>query len=254
MKAMFLGMVAFCFLSGFTACKKKKDTAGPSDDQYATTPIGPSNCYGEIYFEESYSMNSGFYYETKSPLQAFFYDLPMTNAKKRSLDVGTVTVNGTVLKTSGGVTTQKVYGDSTKKLISLQSFTLNASGQNQVAGFNFEYSSGSPVLGDTNLIPSVVSRSSGIDITFREISNADSLVLFLSRDFSNTITKQVLTYGASQATVKISASEIANLMMNNADAVISVVVFRKTFVRAGDRDYLVHSRKSYYKNVLVSFF
>lgn len=250
--------IAILLCLSAVACKKKEKAADPVESELL--PVVPasdlSTAYGEVYFNESYAINrDNTMSVSRFPLEARFYEVPMsTPGGKKNVDAGAVTISGITLRKVPSAFGTWFYADSTNTLISLPAFTLAASGGTGVEKMNFQYNSGSPAFADTSLIPSEIRRSEGINLRLTNVTDADSLVFTLARDHYYRIDKQVCTKGASEARIEIKREEISGLMENYIDATISVTVFRKVFEQAGSRKYLVHSRKTYSKQVLVSFF
>ncbi len=255
MKAAYLLFISFLFAFGISSCKKTDKTDPEPDQPQNNQPAqGFGNCYGEINFTENTNMQSPNPSVTRWPIVARFYNLPIINNQKTDLNVGQVSVNGTVLKRFGGFTTHASYSDTTNQLYFLPAFTLVASGADPSSGFELKYSGGTPMFGDTSAIPKVVSRSAGINITFKNMLNCDSLKLTFSRDFEKQIVKAAAVNSFGEATIMVSSNEINLIMENNVDASITVSVFRRVFLRFGTRDYMVYSNKNYTRPVMVSFF
>lgn len=253
MKASCALLIGYIFLVFISSCNKKETEASVAPTG-SVTSSDLSNCYGQIDFQEFTSINQGTASVVKMPLEARFYDLPLLNSAKQDVDVGNVSINGITLKKNGGITTNRIYADTTNQLFSLAVFTLDATGSPVSSKINFKYDSGSPSFSDTSLIPSVIQRSSGIDITFKNILNADSLEFSLERNAYEKVLKQVSISKSNEATVKISRNEVVDLMQSYADATIRIIVFKKVLLRSGNKDYLVYSRKVFTKPVLVSLF
>ncbi len=254
--ANFLFIMFPLFLS-LVCCKKKDRGSDPGDQE--SVPVAPTSdisiTYGEVYFEEYSTAGANTANNYRRPVQARFYDVPMNSAGGRKYqDVGTVSINGITLRKVPSVFDTWFYSDTTQMLISLPAFTIAASGSQAAQKFSFEYHSGSPAFADTSLLPHEIKRSEGVDLLLTNISNADSVIFSLARNHYQTIDRQIFTKGGSQARIEISSGEIGDLMQNSIEATINVTVFRKVFVAAGSRKYLVHSKKIYSKPVLVSFF
>lgn len=255
-----LPLVVLFFLT-LISCDKKETTTGGSGTGGNTggntsTVLDFSNCYGAVYFEEHTSIDKyGDVSVTKSPITAKFYMQPILNASKQDLDVGAVTVNGIGLKRNGvGGFVSKSYSDTTNQLFSLPAFTLDASGTPSASKFQLKYSGGSVTFLDTNLLPAMFNRSEGINLTFTQFGNADSLVFSMAKDYFTSLTKTLLVKGKDKISVKLTREEVINYMENYIDARFTVTVFKRVLVRAGSRDYLVQSKKVYTKPVMVSFF
>lgn len=249
------------FLLTIISCDKKESGpngsgTGGNTGGSASTVLDFSNCYGAVYFEENTSIDKfGAVSVNKSPIIARFYLQPILNTNKQDLDVGMVTVNGIGLKRNGvGGFVHKSYSDTTNQLFSLPAFTLDASGTSSVSKFQLTYSGGSVVFLDTNLLPAMFNRSEGINLTFTQFGNADSLVFSLAKDHFTSLTKTLLVKGKDKISIKLTREEVINYMENYVDATFTVTVFKKVLVRAGSRDYLVQSKKVYTKPVMVSLF
>ena len=256
MKTKYVLPIIYLFLV-FVSCKKKTTPAesGPGTSvSNQTSPINLSNCYGKIIFGEDIKIGQGAAGVMKYAAEGFFYSSPILDPLKRDEDVGTVTVNGTRLKKNGGITTHLVYTDSTNQLFSLSAFTLNASGSSTVTKFNFQYAGGSPVFGDTSSIPSVIQSSVGINLTLKNITNADSMFFTLSRDYYQSITKRIFAAGLSEVKIEIKSQDIRDMMQNHIEASINVIVSKNVLARVGSRDYLISSQKNYSRPVMVTPF
>lgn len=254
----YLPLVTLFFLTVVSCAKKETTTGGSGTGAGGSTStiLDFSNCYGAIYFEEHTNIDKyGDVSVIKSPITARFYMQPVLNINKQDLDVGTVSVNGIGLKRNGvGGFVSKSYSDTTNQLFSLSAFTLDASGTSSVSKFQLRYSGGSVVFLDTNLLPAMFSRSEGINLTFTQFGNADSLVFSLAKDHYRSLTKALLVKGKDKINIKLTREEVINLMENYTDGTFTITVFKKVLVRTGNRDYLVQSRKVYTKPVMVSFF
>lgn len=253
MRTVFLPVVLILSL---IACKKKDNIVDNIPDP-GSSPTGVfklDNCYGKISFEEYIKLGAGSSGLSRFPIKGIFTNSPLSVNGAKNLDVGTITVNGIVLKKVDGAMGSKSYSDSTGTLFSLKEFTLASTGTPEVAPFNLKYTGGSPALNDTSGIPSVYNQSEGIHLKFKDIVDADSLVFLITRDNYFQLRKQISTTGKTEAKVDIERAELTAFMDNHLEASISIIVFKKVLLRSGLRDYFVFSQKTYYKDVFVKLF
>lgn len=224
----------------FCACKKKKDaTAAPVAG--ATTTTNPSYIDGEINFLHTtilgYSIStnkvmvSGIFYSPALPL-------PLSQTAT-SANIGTVSVNGTLLKRDysnhGGV----IYGDSTMQ-VSGPPFTFLSS------VFGFSYTAAYPKLNDTLSIPATITRANGLQFTLNSITRADTVSVLIQSGATPGIAQTVPVVSGS-AQFSFSPAQLLTALGTSSLGSISLNLIKQEWFTGSGKQFLMTQEERYFK-------
>jgi hypothetical protein len=169
---------------------------------------------------------------TENAVASFFTSTGATTF----VDAGTVSVNSinlekqtnyTYYKTATtGMTPADMGFNSTNS-------SWNISGAGSVPAFNYDHNVPFPKF--TGTIPETVSRSSGLSISVGgNISNADSIILFMVKDSVSLIR----TFSGNATSISLSASDLSAFpAVTDKSAILEVVPYRVTLKAQGTKTY-----------------
>lgn len=233
-----LGSVILLLL--LSACKKKEETlATPATG--ATASTNPSYIDGEINFLHTtllgYSVSSN-----KVMVSGVFYSpaLPLPlNQTATSANIGTVSVNGILLKRDysnpGGV----IYVDSTMQ-VSGPPFTFNSS------VFGFPYTAAYPKLTDTLSVPATITRANGLQFTLNTITRTDTVSVLIQSGSTPGITQTVPVVNGS-AQFSFSPAQLLTALGTSTLGNINLNLIKKEWFTGSGKQFLMTQEERYFK-------
>lgn len=227
------------------SCKKKAETPPPNSPGGSTTggtPPAATGYNGQLNVLQNVIL--GFNAPPQNVIGALFYGSAVTNSAVLSVNAGTVKVNGTTLKQDNTNAAGPVYADSTFN-ISGPPFNLTASGNGTVNAVNLSYTLGYPTIGDTASIPSVITRSLGMSVTFTNVTVSDSLAFIISSG-SGSVSKNFAVVNNSVA-VNFTSAELSSLAATNNGGSFTINLLRNHFQALNSKNYLIQLEKRYFK-------
>lgn len=228
-------------------CKKKTETSPPNNSGGSTTGSNPPAATG-YYAQLNVLQNVilGFNSPPQNVIGALFYASAVTNSAVLSVNAGTVNVNGTTLKLDNTNAAGPIYADSTFN-ISGPPFNLTASGNGTVNAISLSYTLGYPTIGDTASIPSVITRSLGMSITFTNVTVSDSLAFIISSGPGpGSVSKNFAVVNNSVA-VNFTSAELSGLAATNNGGSFTINLLRNHFQALNSKNYLIQLEKRYFK-------
>ncbi len=237
--------VCLALLSTFTACKKAEDVTPTPTPTTPTTPTTtttstPSPKVGSVdgvlvsLRVDMNTVTAGYpiTLTTENAVASFFTSTGATTF----VDAGTVSVNSinlekqtnyTYYKTATtGMTPSDMGFNSTNS-------SWSVGGAGSVPAFNYDHNVPFPKF--TGTIPETVTRSSGLSISVGgDISNADSIILFMVKDTVSLIR----TFSGNATSISLSASDLTAFpAVTDKSAILEIVPYRVTMKAQGSKNY-----------------
>jgi hypothetical protein len=181
-------------------------------------------------------------------ITAAFFPAPFSNTNVTFVNVGTVSVNSTNLRMDntsnpGG----PVYADTTSSVAG-PPFAFNISGNGSQPAFNLSYTQPYPALGDTSSIPSVITRSLGLSITFTNVTNVDTASIILE-DLSTLISKKKTVINNS-VQFTFSPTELSSLSPTDIGG-ITVNLLKADLQTVNSKKYLITLEKRHFRTFVA---
>ncbi|MBI2721097.1 MAG: hypothetical protein HYX39_02865 [Bacteroidetes bacterium] len=231
------------------SCKKKAETPPPNTGGSTTGGTPPAAAVGyNGQLNVLQNVILGFNSPPQNVIGALFYGSTVTNSAVLSVNAGTVQVNGITLKQDNTNAAGPVYADSTYN-ISGPPFNLTASGSGTVNAISLSYTLGYPTIADTASIPSVITRSLGMSITFTNVTVSDSLAFMISSG-SASVSKNYAVVNNS-VTVNFTSAQLSSLAATNNGGSFTINLLRNHFQAVNSKNYLIQLEKRYFK-VLIT--
>jgi hypothetical protein len=253
MKKLILCFVVMAAIT--TACKKDSKTAATTPVANSTPTNPPATLYdGQLTLLHNRFLGLSIPSASFVTLVASFFNTPVSLTSIQTvtaINVGTVSVNSKVLKRDFSNPIGPIYIDSTFQIWG-PPFALTATGTGSVNAFNFSYTQPYPKLGDTALVPNVITRSAGLTFTLGNITNTDSIAILIQAGNSLGIAKNVAVINNS-AQFSFTAPQLLGALVNSTQGGITLNLLKNSSATTNNKNYIVTMEERYFKlNVVVN--